>query len=188
MSANDGAYFPFGSGMSMTQAQKEVYAQLSACISELKPDYLPPANTVVTREANGTLILTANHSRRGDLAVAITIDEDGRLDVLCECLHPTFELCFNDKWEPHDCLGDLAYGIRVIVALFEGNVESRVVYSRKGKGIAKSEDWMIDESGNRTRLYVQYHGQSIFDALFGRRCEFRRVSFLDEQGVTVSRC
>jgi len=91
------------------------------------------------------------------LGVTLSIDEDGKLWILCNSLYRSFELCFNDIWEPDDCLGDLDTGVQVVQALFAGKAESRVVFDRHGDSIAKSEDYLIHNSGKLRKLYTQYH-------------------------------
>jgi hypothetical protein len=181
-------YFPIDPGIEPSQEQLQVHARLTDCLSKLRPTFLEAADTSAYLNDDSTLSLNAIHAKNTEVEVTLNIDEDGRLGILCDSLHRSFELCFNDIWEPDDCLGDLDTAIEVVQALFSGKMKSRVVFARSGESIAKSDDYLIDDRGKPVKLYTQYHGQGIADALLHRRCEIRRVSFDEEMGMESIPC
>lgn len=172
----DSAYLKDAAGLAVGDAQREFVRGLRRCIAAIGPAQLDLDATTAELLEDGRLRLELRHRLDTDIYLSISIDPDGRVGMLCPALHPKFELCFNDIWEPYDCLGDLALGIEVTCAILGGRVESELLWS--GDELVRSKDILTRLDGSRVVLFSQYHSVVLLlgGILKGQR-ETRRVTF-----------
>ncbi|MEX1142668.1 MAG: hypothetical protein WEB79_10205 [Thermoleophilaceae bacterium] len=176
--SNASEYFQELNNVAVTGEQERVANRVKELIRELNPAHLQPGNTSAAL-ANGDLILKMVHDENSAVYVKAVVDGDGRVDLLCPALHPTFGLRFNDRWDPDDSLGDEEDALETLSALIVGRVKSQLTWS--GDVIGASKDILIREDGTPVTLYRQYHGLGGLAGVLCRgRREVRRVSFVSE--------
>jgi hypothetical protein len=126
----------------------------------------------------GCLSLTVRHRAIATTAVHIQVDSDGRLDMWSKALHSDFSLCFNDKWEPDDCLGDLGCAAEVLHAIVEGRLRSEITLM--GDAIVKSRDVLLRDNGAEVVLDTQWHIAALVAPFRRTRSIVRRLNFVQD--------
>ncbi|MEX1141811.1 MAG: hypothetical protein WD399_01610 [Thermoleophilaceae bacterium] len=176
MTNGDVVYFGRALQLGLTNTQRDVVFALESAVVGVAPPYVHPNTVRSTLTSDQALELALPHSENPRIELRIYIDQDGRLEILCPALHPGFEVCFNDIWEPRDCAGDLALGVDVVRGLLEGRVEASVLWS--ADDVAATKDVLVRPDGTRVGLAREFSVTGMLSALVTRRHEKRRVSFM----------
>jgi len=171
------SYFPLSGAVVLSDVQRDIVKRFRAVITALAPLYLKAADTKTRADDDGALTLLMYHSQDPGIRIEWCVDRHGRIDLTSQIFHPAFSVCFNDKWEPADCLGGIGCAIAVLRGLVEGRVYSRILWS--GSLIAATTDVLEKEDGTSIILDREYHLAGVVGALFARRRTISRVDFTE---------